>query len=171
MKEPYPRASISVPEGTAKRWVWVFSVIVFLAVVVLDRVQVPTSGTWDVHVFARINAVINTVVSLLLLVGLFAAKAGRWGVHRTVMLGAILLSVLFLISYIMHHEGGVLRAAGPAHRAGCRLIALHPAHGLSLALGPVAAAPQAGALGLARVVLRERERGGGVPDDLALLLR
>jgi putative membrane protein len=103
MKEPYPRASISVPEGTAKRWVWVFSVIVFLAVVVLDRVQVPTSGTWDVHVFARINAVINTVVSLLLLVGLFAAKAGRWGVHRTVMLGAILLSVLFLISYIMHH--------------------------------------------------------------------
>ncbi len=103
MKEPYPKAGISVPERPAKRWIWVFSAIVFLAVVVLERVQVPTSGTWDVHVFARVNAVINSLVSVLLLVGLFTAKAGRWTAHRAAMLGAIVLSVLFLVSYILHH--------------------------------------------------------------------
>jgi putative membrane protein len=66
-------------------------------------VQVPTSGTWDIHVFAKINAVINTLVSVLLLAGLFTAKAKRWAMHRSVMLAAILCSVLFLVSYILHH--------------------------------------------------------------------
>lgn len=103
MKETYPKAQFAVAERPAKRWIWVFSAIVFVAVVVLDRVQVPTSGTWDVHVFARINAVINSLVSVLLLVGLFTAKSGRWSAHRATMLGAIVLSVLFLVSYILHH--------------------------------------------------------------------
>lgn len=75
----------------------------FFAVVVLNRVQVPTDGTWDIHVFAQVNAVINTLVSALLLVGLFTAKARRWQAHRTVMLSALVLSVLFLVSYILHH--------------------------------------------------------------------
>ncbi|MDX9749954.1 MAG: DUF420 domain-containing protein [Flavobacteriales bacterium] len=103
MTDLRPDAMIAVPERPAKRWIWAFSTIVFLAVVVLERVQVPTSGTWDVHVFARVNAVINSVVSVLLLVGLFTAKAGRWSAHRAAMLGAIGLSVLFLVSYITHH--------------------------------------------------------------------
>lgn len=103
MKQAYPERQLHVPGPRAKRWIWVFSAIVFLAVVVLERVQVPTSGTWDVHVFARVNAVINSLVALLLLAGLFTAKSGRWGAHRAAMLGAIVLSVLFLVSYILHH--------------------------------------------------------------------
>lgn len=103
MKEPYPSAAIAVPERRAKRVIWLVSATVFLLVVVLDRVQVPTSGTWDVHVFAHVNAVINSMVSVLLLAGLSTAKAGRWGLHRRVMLAAIVLSVLFLISYVLHH--------------------------------------------------------------------
>lgn len=101
--QPYPPATIAVPERPAKRWIWIFSGIVFLAVVVLNRVQVPTSGTWDVHVFAKINAILNSLVSLLLLVGLFTAKAGNWALHRKVMLTAMVLSVVFLVSYILHH--------------------------------------------------------------------
>lgn len=103
MKQPYPKPAISVQERSAKLWIWVFSGIVFLAVVVLGRVQVPTSGTWDVHVFAKVNSTINSMVSLLLLAGLFTAKAGNWSVHRRVMLAAMVLSLLFLGSYILHH--------------------------------------------------------------------
>lgn len=40
---------------------------------------------------------------MLLLTGLFTAKAGRWAAHRAAMMGAMALSVLFLVSYIIHH--------------------------------------------------------------------
>lgn len=102
-REAYPTRSLHVADKSAKRWIWILSSVVFLAVVVLERVQVPTSGTWDIHVFARMNAVINSLVSVLLLVGLFTAKAGRWKAHQRTMLAAMVLSVLFLISYILHH--------------------------------------------------------------------
>ncbi|MBP7409615.1 MAG: DUF420 domain-containing protein, partial [Flavobacteriales bacterium] len=50
-----------------------------------------------------INAVLNSLVSLLLIAGLFTARAGKWTTHRAVMLAAMTLSVLFLVSYILHH--------------------------------------------------------------------
>ncbi|HNR56083.1 MAG TPA: DUF420 domain-containing protein [Flavobacteriales bacterium] len=102
-REAYPARSITLPEQPAKRWIWILSSVVFLAVVLLNRVQVPTSGTWDIHVFAKINAVLNSLVSLLLLRGLFTAKAGKWKAHKSTMLTAMVLSVLFLVSYILHH--------------------------------------------------------------------
>ena len=102
-RKGYPPAQLSIPEGRAKRWIWIFSGIVFLAVVVLERVEAPAPDGLDVHVFAKANAVINSLVSVLLLVGLFTAKAGNWGAHRKAMLSAIVLSVLFLVSYITHH--------------------------------------------------------------------
>lgn len=103
MKQAYPPRALSVPEKPAKSWIWIVSSIVFLAVVVLNRVQVPAPEGLDVHVFARINAVINSTVSVLLLAGLFTAKAGNWKAHRRVMLSAMTLSILFLVSYTLHH--------------------------------------------------------------------
>jgi len=103
MRQPFPPRELDIPEKPAQRWIWILSSVVFLAVVVLNRVQVPTSGTWDIHIFARINAVINSAVSVLLLAGLFTAKAGNWRTHRRVMLAAMVLSILFLVSYILHH--------------------------------------------------------------------
>lgn len=102
-KQAYPERAITVAERPAKRWIWIFSAVVFLAVVVLERVQVPAPEGFDIHVFAKANAVINSLVSVLLLVGLFTAKAGNWTMHRRAMLAAIVLSVLFLVSYILHH--------------------------------------------------------------------
>lgn len=103
MHESYPKPSINTAEPKAKRLIWIFSAIVFTAVVVLNRVQVAAPDGFDVHVFARINAVINSAVSLLLIAGLFSARAGRWMLHRRVMITAMVLSMLFLISYILHH--------------------------------------------------------------------
>jgi putative membrane protein len=102
-RQPFPKAAIQVADAPAKRLIWIFSAIVFTAVVVLNRVQVPAPDGLDVHVFAKVNAVLNSLVSLLLLVGLFTAKAGNWKAHRAAMLSAMVLSVLFLVSYILHH--------------------------------------------------------------------
>lgn len=80
------------------------SLIVFIAVVVLGRVQVPVNGDFDIHIFAKINAIINSVVSVLLLAGLFTVKAKRnYKLHKNIMLTAMILSALFLVSYICHH--------------------------------------------------------------------
>ncbi|AHF15877.1 DUF420 domain-containing protein [Niabella soli] len=87
----------------AKILIYTFSIIVFAVVVALGRVQLKTDIGFDVHIFARINAVINSIVAVLLLVALFAAKNGKYERHKRLMLTAMVLSILFLLSYIAHH--------------------------------------------------------------------
>lgn len=103
MPQPYPKPALSIPQPRAARLIWAFSAVVFLAVVVLNRVKAPAPDGLDIHFFARLNAVINSAVSLLLIAGLLTARAGRWTAHRGVMLAAMALSVLFLVRYILHH--------------------------------------------------------------------
>lgn len=79
------------------------SFVVFAAVVVLSRVKLDADLGFDVHVFALVNAVINSIVSVLLVAALVAVKRKNYIAHRNIMVGAILLSVLFLVSYIAHH--------------------------------------------------------------------
>jgi putative membrane protein len=89
-----------------KRAYWIIgilSVVVFGAVVALGRFKLNVEPGFDVHVFAKINAVINTLVALLLVAGLIAIKNGRYKLHKRIMIGAMALSVLFLVSYIAHH--------------------------------------------------------------------
>lgn len=85
------------------RLIWVVSVVVFAAVIGLNRVQVTPPEGLDPHLFARVNATINSVVSLLLVSGLLAIRLNRPTLHRQIMLSAITLSALFLVSYILHH--------------------------------------------------------------------
>ena len=86
------------------RWlILVFSFIVFSAVVFLSRVKWDVELGFDKHLFAKLNAIINSIVSILLLVGLIAVKSRRYLFHKRVMISAIILSCVFLISYICHH--------------------------------------------------------------------
>ena len=87
----------------ARRLIFTFSVIVFAAVVVLGRVKLNINTGFDVHIFAKINAAINSVVAILLLAGLIVVKRKNFLLHKKIMLTAIALSSLFLISYILHH--------------------------------------------------------------------
>ena|SRR5436190_5998143 len=89
----------------AKTLIIVFSVIVFAAVSILGRYNLAgkINLSFDVHIFALANAIINGIVTILLLAGLFAVKTKRYLLHKGIMLTAMLLSVLFLTSYICHH--------------------------------------------------------------------
>jgi len=80
-----------------------FSVIVFLAVASLGRVKLEVDIGFDVHLFAKINAIINSIVAVLLLAALIAVKAKRYLAHKRMMMTAMVLSILFLVSYICHH--------------------------------------------------------------------
>jgi putative membrane protein len=81
----------------------VFSVIVFAAVSVLAKTKLDINPGFDPHVFAKLNAIINSVVTVLLICGLVAVKSKKFFLHKRIMLTAMVLSVIFLISYILHH--------------------------------------------------------------------
>jgi putative membrane protein len=83
--------------------VGVVSIIVFLAVVALKNIELGAAVGFDIHIFAHINAVINSIVSILLISGLVAIKSRRLELHKRIMMSAIIFSVLFVLSYICHH--------------------------------------------------------------------
>lgn len=52
----------------------------------------------------KVNAILNSLVSILLVVGYICIrKYNQKGLHQFFMLGAFLLSSLFLISYVVYH--------------------------------------------------------------------
>ncbi len=94
----------------AKWLIGVFSFVVFAAVVLLGNVHFNISVPFDVHIFAAVNALLNTIIAVLLIAALLAVKQQKWKLHKQLMIGALFLSILFLVSYIAHHL-----LAGDAH--------------------------------------------------------
>jgi putative membrane protein len=90
-------------DSKAKKIIWIVSVIVFAAVAFLAKFKLNIDPGFNVHVFAKFNAVINSIVAALLVSALIAVKKKNYALHKKLMLSAIVLSVLFLISYICHH--------------------------------------------------------------------
>ncbi|HZF66001.1 MAG TPA: DUF420 domain-containing protein [Chitinophagaceae bacterium] len=95
--------TIAKNDRKARTLILLVSAIVFVAVVVLGRVKLNANLGFDEHIFAKINAFINSLVAMLLIAGMVTAKRGRYTTHRNIMLFAMVLSLLFLISYICHH--------------------------------------------------------------------
>ena len=87
----------------ARLLIAIFSVIVFSAVVLLSRIKLDVNLGFDVHYFAAVNAMLNSGVAILLILALVAVKGGKYLLHRNLMLFAMVLSILFLVSYICHH--------------------------------------------------------------------
>jgi putative membrane protein len=79
------------------------SFVVFAAVVLLSKFKLKVNLGFNVHVFALVNAVINSCVSVLLLLAYIAVRRKQYIIHRNLMYAAISLSALFLVSYIAHH--------------------------------------------------------------------
>jgi putative membrane protein len=96
-------ASISKNDSLARRLIWLVSGVVFLVVVSLKYIHVEADLGFNPHVFATINAFINATVAATLLLALVAVKRRQYQLHKRLMLSAMVLSMLFLVSYIAHH--------------------------------------------------------------------
>jgi putative membrane protein len=95
--------TIQKNDKQAKLLIGVFSFVVFAVIVLLGRIKLELNVGFDVHIFASINAVVNTLVAILLIAALQQVKAGKYEMHRKLMYAAMILSVVFLVSYILHH--------------------------------------------------------------------
>jgi len=90
-------------DSKAKWLIFLVSFVVFAAVTALSRIKLDVDLGFDKHIFAKINAIINGTVSVLLVLGLVAIKMKKRKLHENIMLSAMVLSILFLVSYICHH--------------------------------------------------------------------
>lgn len=97
--------------------IWAVSLVVFGAVVFLTNFKPLDSLNlgFNVHLLALVNAIINGTVSVLLIWAFVAVKNKKYVLHKNIMLTAIVLSVLFLVSYIGHHLLAPETKYGGAH--------------------------------------------------------
>jgi putative membrane protein len=59
---------------------------------------------FDVHFLPKFHAMINSAVFVLLILGLIFIKGKNIKAHRAVMISAMILSTIFLISYVIYHS-------------------------------------------------------------------
>lgn len=102
MTELLPPA-ISKNDKKARLLILVFSFVIFAAISFLTQVKINVNPGFDVHVFAFANAIINSVIAVLLLAALMAVKSGHYLLHKRIMITALILSIIFLVSYVAHH--------------------------------------------------------------------
>ncbi len=68
-----------------------------------------------VNFLPTLNAILNATSGVLITIGFFLIRRGRIAAHRACMIGAVISSSLFLISYLVYHIGfkaGVSRFTG-----------------------------------------------------------
>jgi putative membrane protein len=99
----FPAPVLTKNDKQARWLILVFSFVVFTAVVLLSKIKLELNLGFDVHNFALLNAILNSLVSVCLLAGLIAVRRGNYLLHKKIMLFALALSVIFLLSYICHH--------------------------------------------------------------------
>jgi len=107
------QATLKKNDIKAKWLIGVFSFVVFAVVVALGKIKLDINVGFDVHIFATINAIINSLVAVVLIAALMAIKQQKYLLHKKLMLSALVLSLLFLVSYIAHHLlGGETKFGG-----------------------------------------------------------
>jgi putative membrane protein len=99
----FPDPVLNKNEKNARILIWSVSVIVFLGIAGLSGIHLDYQLSFNPHLFAAFNAIANSLVAILLIAGLFSVKRKNYRLHKKIMLAAIVISVLFLISYVCHH--------------------------------------------------------------------
>lgn len=69
----------------------------------------------SVNFLPTLNAILNATSGILITIGFFLIRRRRIAAHRACMIGAVISSSLFLISYLVYHIGfkaGVSRFTG-----------------------------------------------------------
>lgn len=82
-------------------WIWVLSIIIPIAVAVLFTVRIP--GVERMGFLPPVYATINTITALLLVLAVVMIRKGKQKTHELFMKSAIVLSVIFLVLYVIYH--------------------------------------------------------------------
>ena len=101
-------ASILTNSKNEKKYFWTIVVVsILIPIVVGILLYLPEEyrpKNLDVRSFPHINAVLNTLTSLCLVIGFIFIKSKNIKMHRVAMLTAFLLSSVFLVLYVIYHS-------------------------------------------------------------------
>jgi putative membrane protein len=95
-----PQEALSKKLATAA---WILSTVVLLLVVAMQKIKLPLPEGWSTAFLPPIHAGINAVAAVVLLISVICIKLGNVRMHRATMVLAMILSVLFLLSYVAYH--------------------------------------------------------------------
>ncbi|MBP9185649.1 MAG: DUF420 domain-containing protein [Bacteroidia bacterium] len=87
------------------RIVMTLSIIVFVAVIVLNRKVIPRPDLTPsfVYFLPMLNAIINGTCCVLLLISLWFIKRKNIAMHKRINITTFILSSVFLVSYVLFH--------------------------------------------------------------------
>lgn len=83
---------------------WIVTALVLILVGMMrSPYKIPLPEGWTMDFLPPVHAVINTLVSFLLVGAIIAVKRGKISAHRNFIIGAMVLSTLFLLCYVAYH--------------------------------------------------------------------
>ncbi|MCT4625315.1 MAG: DUF420 domain-containing protein [Schleiferiaceae bacterium] len=85
------------------RGIWVFTAVVFALVIILHELPKMDYQPAFVSFLPKLNAMINGTVFLLLLATFWAIRNKKITLHKQLNTTAMILSVVFLLSYVVNH--------------------------------------------------------------------
>lgn len=80
---------------------WIISGVVLVAVVLMRQIKIETS--MDFSMLPPLHATLNGLAFFALLLAFVSIKQGKIALHQRWMTVALVLSVLFLVSYVVYH--------------------------------------------------------------------
>lgn len=93
--------AVDLKERKFNKWITIVSIIIPLVVAILFGVKIP--NVERLGFLPPIYASINALTAVLLLVAVWSIKNGRQKLHQNLMTSCIVLSVVFLLMYIVYH--------------------------------------------------------------------
>jgi len=82
---------------------WILTTAILLLVVAMQKIKLPIPDGWSTDFLPPFHAGVNAVAAVVLATSVIFIKLGKVQLHRATMVLAMLLSVLFLLSYVAYH--------------------------------------------------------------------
>lgn len=97
-----PREALSKKLGIAA-WIITAAVLILVGLMRRPELRIPLPDGVSLAFLPPFHASVNALAALVLIGALVAVKKGRIALHRSFILAAMGLSVLFLMSYVAYH--------------------------------------------------------------------
>lgn len=82
---------------------WIVTVAVLFLVGLMRQVSLPLPDGWDLSFLPPFHASLNALTAVSLIIALVFIKQRNFKAHRAAMTVAIVLSAMFLLSYVAYH--------------------------------------------------------------------